>query len=73
MELYANQAYLHEFEGGVLVRDTRRVMPFHLDPWVANDGKWIEQATKDNFSASEKSYASNSSMKWSSEYNLARR
>ena len=27
------EAHLHEFEGGVLVRDTRRVMPFHLDPW----------------------------------------
>ena len=27
------QAHLHEFEGGVQVRDTRRVMPFHLDPW----------------------------------------
>jgi len=26
----SKSAYLHEFEGGVLVRDTRRVMPFHL-------------------------------------------
>jgi len=26
----SKSAHLHEFEGGVLVRDTRRVMPFHL-------------------------------------------
>lgn len=43
MELYANQAYLHEFEGGVLVRDTRRVMPFHLDPWVAKGSELNRQ------------------------------
>ena len=35
------EAHLHEFEAGALIRDTRRVMPFQLDPRPELPVEWV--------------------------------